>query len=79
MAQRGAKNIFDAANKAKLVAALKGIKGAEGFAQPSRFIQMQLAERDLIRFEVVQTGTRGRPAHKAAVTRTGQCIINFAK
>jgi hypothetical protein len=77
MAKRGAKSIFE--KREKLVAALKGIKGAEGFVKPSRFIQMQMAERGLIQFDTVQTGTRGRPALKARVTRLGQSYINFAK
>ena len=79
MAKRGAKSIFDTANKGKLVTALKGIKGTEGFVKPSRFIQMQLAERGMIEFDTIQTGTRGRPALKARVTRLGQSYINFAK
>lgn len=79
MAKRGAKSIFDAANKGKLVAALKGVKGTEGFVKPSRFIQMQMAECGFIEFDTVQTGTRGRPAHAARLTRLGHSYVNFAK
>ena len=79
MAKRGAKSIFDAANKGKLVDALKAIKGVEGFAQPSRYHKIQMAERGLIQFDTVHTGGRGRPALKARVTRLGQSYINFAK
>ena len=77
MAKRGAKSIFE--NRDKLVAALKAIKGAEGYAEPSRYHKVQMADRGLIQFDTVQTGGRGRPALKARVTRLGQSYINFAR
>ena len=77
MAKRGAKSIFE--NKQKLVAALKGIKGHEGYAEPSRYHKMQMAEQGLVQFEIIQTGTRGRPQHKAKLTSRGQAYVNFAK
>jgi hypothetical protein len=79
MAKRGAKSIFDTENRSKLVDALKAIKGVEGYAQPSRYHKIQMAERGLIEFDTVKTGGRGRPAKKARVTRKGQSYINFAK
>lgn len=75
MAKRGAKSIFE--NKAKLVAALKAVKGAEGYAQPSYYHLRQMAERDLVAFDAVKHKGRGRPRHQARVTARGQALINF--
>lgn len=77
MAKRGAKSIFDAANKHKLVRALKAIKGMEGYAEPSYYHKRQLAEADLIAFDAVKREGRGRPQHRARVTARGQAMINF--
>lgn len=75
MAKRGAKSIFE--NKAKLVSALKAIKGAEGYAAPSYYHLRQMADRDLVAFDVVKHKGRGRPRHQARVTARGQAMINF--
>lgn len=75
MAKRGAKSIFE--NKGKLIAALKAVKGHEGYAEPSYYHKRQLAERDLIAFESVKSEGRGRPQHQARVTARGQAMINF--
>jgi len=75
MAKRGAKSIFE--NKGKLVSAPKGIKGAEGYAEPSYYHLRQMAERDLVAFDVVKRAGRGRPRHCARVTARGQALINF--
>lgn len=75
MAKRGAKSIFE--NKAKLVQALKAIKGMEGYAQPSYYHLRQLADRNYIQFDTVKTEARGRPRHQARVTARGQAMINF--
>jgi len=77
MAKRGAKSIFDAASKGKLVAALKAIKGMEGYAEPSYYHKRQLAEQNYIAFDAVKTGARGRPQYRARVTNKGQALINF--
>ena len=79
MAKRGAKSIFDADKKDKLVDALRAVKGMEGYAEPSYYHKRQMAEQGLIRFDVVKTGGRGRPQHNARVTSKGQALINFAK
>ena len=75
MAKRGAKSILE--NKVKLVAALKAIKGHEGYAEPSRYHKQILAENELIRFDTIKTGRRGRPSQSARVTARGQALINF--
>jgi len=75
MAKRGAKSIFE--SKQKLVAALKAVKGMEGYAEPSYYHKRQMAERDYIAFDVVKTEGRGRPQHRARVTARGQALINF--
>jgi hypothetical protein len=77
MAKRGAKSIFE--KRKKLIAALKAIRGTEGYAQPSRYHKIQMAERGLIRLEPAETGLRGRPALVAQITRLGQSYINFEK
>lgn len=75
MAKRGAKSIFE--NKTKLVAALKAVKGHEGYAEPSYYHKRQLAEQNLIAFDVVKREGRGRPQHRARVTARGQAMIDF--
>ena len=77
MAKRGAKSIFDATNKQKLVDALRAVKGTEGYAEPSRYHKQLMADAGLIAFDTVRTGGRGRPPQQARVTARGQALINF--
>jgi len=79
MAKRGAKSIFDADKKDRLVDALRAVKGMEGYAEPSRYHKVLMADAGLIAFDTVKTGGRGRPQLKARVTARGQAMINFAR
>lgn len=78
-AKRGAPSITDARSKGKLLAALKGIKGVEGYAEPSYYHKRQLADAGYIGFETVKTEGRGRPRHTAKLLPKGHATVNFAK
>lgn len=70
--KRGPKELFAAEKRDALVKALRAIRdGAEGSNVPSRFLLKRMEERELIAFETVQTGTRGRPAHRPVLTQAG--------
>ena len=75
--KRGAPSIFD--RKDKLLAALKGIKGMEGYAEPSYYHKRQLAEAGYVGFVAVKQEGRGRPRHNTKLTPKGQAVINFAR
>ena len=77
---RGAPGIFERRSKEKLVAALKGVKGIEGFKQPSYYIKKQLAENGYLEFyKDPESSGRGRPQHLAKLTARGHATVNFAK
>jgi hypothetical protein len=73
-AKRGPKEIFE--KSAKLCNALAAVKrGAEGEEMPSRFLLKRMEDRGMIDFEVVQTGGRGRPAHRPYLTDIGEGVL----
>ena len=77
---RGAPSITDPRNKTKLVEALKGIKGIEGYAEPSYHIKRQLAEAGYMKFvKGAPNGGRGRPANIAQLMPKGHAVVNFSK
>lgn len=77
--KRGAPSITDTRNKGKLLAALRGIKGQENYAEPSYYIKQQLADAGYIGFETKKLAGRGRPRHIAKLTPRGQATVNFAR
>lgn len=65
-------------DRGRTVAALKGIRGVEGYAEPSRYIKMKLAEAGLISFAKAEpTGSRGRRPYVATLTPKGHATVNF--
>lgn len=78
-AKRGAPSITDTRSKGKLLAALKGIKGTEGYAEPSYYHKRQLADAGYIGFVTEKSEGRGRPRHTAKLTPKGHATVNFAK
>lgn len=73
--KRGPKEIFE--KREKLIRALRAVRddAAESPNMPSRFLLKRMEERELIAFEPVQTGTRGRPAHRPVLTQTGLAAL----
>lgn len=74
----GRPSIFD--NRAKLADALRGVKGVEGYSEPSRFIKLKLADAGYISITPGKSdGTRGRPAYVVKLTPRGHAAVNFAR
>lgn len=74
--KRGPKEIFE--KREKLVAALRAVRDnapAEDPRTASRFLLKRMEERELIQFETVQSGKRGRPAHRPVLTRDGFALL----
>ena len=76
--KRGPKGVLE--DRAKLVDALRGVRGMEGYTRPSRFIRLKLADAGYITiFPGEADGTRGRPADVVKLTARGHAVVNFAK
>ena len=76
--KRGPKGVLE--DRTKLVAALRGIRGAEGYDRPSRFIRLKLADAGFVTIVPGETdGTRGRPADVVKLTPRGHAVVNFAR
>lgn len=60
-------------DKFAVVAALNGVENI------SRYLGLQLVERKLIKIEIVETGARGRPAHRFVLTGKGRSYLALAK
>ena len=74
----GRPSIFD--DRAKLTDALRGVKGVEGYSEPSRFIKLKLADAGYITIIPGKSdGTRGRPAFVTKLTARGHAVVNFAR
>lgn len=73
--KRGPKEIFE--KREKLVRALRAVRdGAqEDPRMASRFLLKRMEERELVEFVAVQSGRRGRPAHRAVLTREGIALL----
>ena len=66
-------------DKQRTVNALRGIRGVEGYTEPSRYIKLKLADAGLITFVHVKKGGQGRPEHMAKLTPRGNAMVNFSK
>ena len=76
--KRGPASVLE--DRTKLVAALRGIRGTEGYVRPSRFVRLKLAEAGYITIVPGESdGTRGRPAYITKLTPRGNAVVNFAK
>lgn len=74
-AKRGPKEIFE--KREKLVRALRAVRdgAVEDPRMASRFLLKRMEQRELIEFVTVESGRRGRPAHRAVLTREGFALL----
>ena len=79
-AKRGPKELFADEKRDVLVKALRAIRdgAADSNSVPSRFLLKRMEERELIAFDTVKSGKRGRPAHVPVLTRAGVAFLATA-
>lgn len=76
--RRGRPDIF--ANRDQLVAALRAVRDGDA-GDPrtaSRYLLKRMEARELVKFEKVHTGGRGRPADRPVLTRAGVMLLATA-
>lgn len=75
--KRGPKELFAAEKRETLVKALRAVRdgAVEGTNMPSRFLLKRMEERELVAFDTVKSGKRGRPAHVPVLTRAGVAFL----
>lgn len=75
--KRGPKELFAAEKRETLVKALRAIRDGnlESKNMPSRFLLKRMEDRELVAFDTVKSGRRGRPAHVPTLTREGVAFL----
>jgi hypothetical protein len=76
--QRGREEIFK--KRDQLVAALRAVRDGnpEDPRMASRFLLKRMEERELVAFETIHKGGRGRPAQRPVLTNTGIAFLATA-